>query len=93
MQQILIANSLTDGFVVFLTSARGWSSDVSNAAIADNETEAEALLKDATLAEAGNIVIDPYLVDVELKNGAPIPTEYREYIRVYGPSVGIPSGK
>ena len=89
----MIANSLADGFVVFLTTANSWSSHVTEAAIAENEDSAAALLEAATLGEADNRVIDPYLIDVIIKNGNPEPTEYREYIRVFGPSVPIPSSK
>ena len=93
MPQIVIANSLADGFVVFLTASSGWSARVTDAAVAHDDDAAETLLSHATDAEANNIVIDPYLIPVQLKDNTPEPTEYREYIRVFGPSVGIPSSQ
>ncbi len=93
MPQIVIANSLADGFVVFLTASNGWSSRVRDAAVAHDDADAEALLRSAKAAAENNVVIDPYLIAVELKGNAPEPTEYREYIRVFGPSVAIPSGQ
>ena len=91
MPQIVIANALTDGFVVFLTEQDEWSGDIANAAVAADETAAAALLATATTAEKNNQVVDPYLIDVELEGARPRPIEYREYIRANGPSVDIPS--
>ena len=59
--------------------------------MATTEEEAAGLLAAAKQAEADNIVIDPYLIPVELVDGRRTPTEYREYIRAHGPSVPIPS--
>ena len=91
MAQILIANSLVDGFVVFLTATGDWSNDIAAAAVAENDGDAEALLNTAQAAEAANRVIDPYLIAVDISGAEPRPTEYREYIRAHGPSISIPS--
>ncbi|MGI9292187.1 MAG: DUF2849 domain-containing protein [Gammaproteobacteria bacterium] len=88
---MIIANTLSDGFVVFLAADGSWVSDIAAGALAETDTEAEALLATAKQAEADNTVIDPYLIPVELDNGQRKPTEYREYIRATGPSVPIPS--
>ncbi len=91
MLQMIIANTLADGFVVFLTEDNTWTNDIAAGAVAATNEEAENLLKRAKLAEQNNLVIDPYLIPVELENGQRIPTEYREYIRAMGPTVPIPS--
>ena len=91
MPQIVIANSLADGFVVFLTAQNEWSGDIADAAVANDESAAAALLATGVAAEQGNRVVDPYLIDVELDGAIPRPLEYREYIRAHGPSVDIPS--
>ncbi|NND53898.1 MAG: DUF2849 domain-containing protein [Gammaproteobacteria bacterium] len=91
MPQVVIANSLTDGFVVFLTDQQGWSGDIADAAVADDEDAAGQLLAVAATAEQSNRVIDPYLIEVEIGGKRPRPLEYREYIRAYGPTVDIPS--
>jgi len=91
MPQIVIANSLADGFVVFLTDRNDWSGNVADAAVADDEATAAKLLATATEAEQANRVVDPYLIDVELDGTTPRPLEYREYIRANGPTVDIPS--
>jgi hypothetical protein len=91
MPQIVIANTLADGFVVFLTDNHEWSGNVADAAIAVEETDGERLLEAALLAEKNNVVIDPYLIEVEVNGAAPKPVEYREYIRAFGPTVKLPA--
>jgi hypothetical protein len=88
---MIIANTLSDGFVVFLTEAGGWSNDIAAGALAESDAAAATLLETAKAAEANNVVIDPYLIPVELEDGQRKPTEYREYIRATGPSVPIPT--
>ena len=90
MLQMIIANTLSDGFVVFLTEDHGWTNDIAAGAVAETDEEAESLLTAAKAAEAGNKVIDPYLIPIELEDGQRKPTEYREYIRATGPSVPLP---
>lgn len=89
--QMIIANTLVDGFVVFLTEDKGWTDDIEKGALAADEAEAANLLAQAKAAEAANVVIDPYLIPVVIENGRRVPTEYREYIRATGPTVAIPA--
>jgi hypothetical protein len=89
--QMIIANTLIDGFVVFLTETHGWTNDIADGAVADDAAAAEALLAAAKTAEQDNVVIDPYLIPIEIEDGVRKPTEYREYIRANGPSVKPPS--
>ena len=91
MLQVIIANKLTNGFVVFLTDAGDWSAQIADGALAEDESTADALLAKAKQAEQNNEVIDPYLIEVSIENGSRVPTEYREYIRALGPSVPIPT--
>jgi hypothetical protein len=49
------------------------------------------LLEAALLAEKNNVVIDPYLIEVEVNGAGPKPVEYREYIRAFGPTVKLPA--
>ncbi|MGI9308426.1 MAG: DUF2849 domain-containing protein [Gammaproteobacteria bacterium] len=87
MQQIIIANSLRDGRVVFLREDQQWSEQIADACVVTSTEEAERVLAVALQAETANAVIDPYLIDVEDKNGELRPTVYREYIRACGPVV------
>jgi sulfite reductase (NADPH) hemoprotein beta-component len=91
MLQMIIANTLADGFVVFLTEDNSWTNDIAAGALAETDEQAERLLNLAKQAEQANLVIDPYLIPVELDAGLRKPTEYREYIRAMGPTVPIPS--
>jgi len=91
MLQVIIANKLDDGFVVFLTEAGNWSPSIAAGALADDDASASRLLDQAKAAEQSNVVIDPYLIEVRIEKDQRIPTEYREYIRAAGPSVPIPS--
>jgi hypothetical protein len=91
MPQMIIANTLADGFVVFLTDDNGWTNDIAAGALAATDEQAENLLAIAKQAEQANVVIDPYLIPVELDAGTRKPTEYREFIRAMGPTVPIPS--
>ncbi|MDP6437859.1 MAG: DUF2849 domain-containing protein [Gammaproteobacteria bacterium] len=88
---MIIANTLADGFVVFLTADNGWTHDIADGAVAETDAAADAMLLTAKQAERDCVVIDPNLIPVEIVDGRPQPTEYREYIRANGPSVPTPS--
>ena len=90
MLQVIIANKLQDGLVVFLTEDGNWSNAIDAAAVASDASQGARLLEQAKAAEAANQVIDPYLIDIRIENERRIPTEYREYIRAVGPTVPIP---
>ena len=82
--QIVSANTLLEGDVVYLDRAHGWTRDLAQAAVARSEDEATALLKAA--AQPGRVV-DPYLAEVALEADAPPrPLHYREVFRTRGPS-------
>ena len=89
--QMIIANTLSDGFVVFLTAEHGWTSDIAAGAVAESEADAQALLAAAQAAEARNEVIDPYLIEISIESGQRAPVEYREFIRATGPSFPLPA--
>ena len=89
--QMIIANTLADGFVVFLTSDGSWTPAIAAGVVAEDDQQAAAMLAQAMQAEADNLVIDPYLIPIEIDAGERKPTEYREYIRATGPTVAIPS--
>jgi Protein of unknown function (DUF2849) len=85
MPEVITANRLTDGVVVF-QSVDGWSEDFNRAAVlADPQATAEALAR-AKRDEAGNLVVDAYAVPVEERNGHFAPKALREAIRAAGPT-------
>jgi hypothetical protein len=93
MPDVITANRLTDGVVVFQTTDEGWSEDFNRAAVlADVEATANAL-KRAKQDETNNIVVEPYAVAVEERNGHLAPKALREAIRAAGPTIRRDLGK
>lgn len=87
MPQMIIANRLRDGVVVFLAAAEDWDTAIAAGTVIETEDEAARLLAVAKRHEAECRVIDPQLIDVEVADGKPRPTAIREAIRAFGPSV------
>ena len=90
--QIVTANRLMDGDVVFLTANHRWDQSLNQAAIAASPDEAAHLLAIAEPQE--HAVVGPYLIDVAVDvDGRPLPTHYRERIRVLGPTNRLDLGR
>ena len=85
-QQILTANDLRTGEVVFLTSAHTWSNRFHAAAIIDEKSDIDAIEEAGNLAVAKNIVVGAYFIDITLEDGKPSPVRFREQLRIFGPS-------
>ena len=87
MHQVLTANRLSDGRVVFLTAAGDWSQNFGDAQIATDDESATEMQRTGQQAESACLVVDSYLVSLqEGKNGLQ-PNSVRERIRADGPSV------
>jgi hypothetical protein len=87
MPQMIIANRLRDGVVVFLASSEAWEPAIAAGAVIDDEADAARWLAVAKRHEGECQVIDPQLIEVELEDGTPRPTAIREAIRAFGPTV------
>jgi hypothetical protein len=87
MPQMIVANRLTDGLVVFYTAEGGWAADIEEGLQLESEQAQQRNLGRALADEARCIVIDPYLIDVTESNGRLRPTSIREAIRAFGPTV------
>ena len=87
MPQMIIANRLRDGAVVFLAPDEGWAPAISAGTVIDGDAEAARLMAVAKRHETECQVIDPQLIDVEIEDGKPRPTAIREAIRAFGPTV------
>ena len=85
--QIITANSLGDGRVVFQTPT-GWSHDISFADVLDDGAALETALARANLAASQNRVVEPYPIDVKRGPAGLVPTKLRERIRAEGPTTG-----
>ena len=80
---VVTANDLIEGDSVFL-GALGWVRDIAEARVALSRDEAEVLEADGVAGEDANIVVGPYLIEVSVATGRPVPGLRRERIRVSG---------
>ena len=87
MPEVITANRLTDGVVVFQTIDDSWTEDFIRAAVLPDPQATVGALKRAKQDEANNIVVDPYAIVVEERNGHLAPKALREAIRATGPTI------
>ena len=80
---VVTANDLIEGDSVFL-GAFGWVRDIRLARVAMVQDEAKVLEQAGIEGEDGNIVVGPYLIEVSVTTGRPVPVLRRERIRVSG---------
>jgi hypothetical protein len=86
---VVTANRTWDGIVIWRTAAKGWSADLSDAAIVRTADEARALLAESVADDVG--AIGPYIAPVEVKESGKIkPGNLREHIRVQGVTIDLP---
>jgi hypothetical protein len=93
MQEMVTANRLADGRVVFLDVEGGWSEDFHRGAVlSDADAKAQAVAR-AQASAAANEVVDPYPIELEMRAGHLAPKALRERIRATGPTVRLDLGK
>ncbi len=85
--QIITANRLHDGLVVFLAGGGEWIRTPERARVAHDANQANALQDEAALAARANLIVDPYLIEVSQEDKIPVPVAHRERMRISGPSV------
>jgi hypothetical protein len=81
MPNVITANRLTDGIVVYLAPDGGWIEDIAHARFAESEDETQALEQIGEQAVKDRIVVAMYAMPVEIKDGAVDPLSVREKIR------------
>lgn len=91
--QVVTANRLGDGRVVYLAPEGVWVERIDDAATAADATAAEALMAQAAPAVDACQVVEPYLIEVEVVPGGLKAKSYRELIRASGPSMWTVPGK
>ena len=82
--QVITANALLAGDVVYLSPSNHWVQQ-----LADAEVFADAELADLALEIAqtrDSEVVGVYLMKVSMETGSPAPTHFREAFRQRGPS-------
>ena len=87
MQQMVIANALSDGLVVFLAADGRWVNGIADGAVASDTDRAQRLADVALKAEQRCEVIGPELIEIEVNGGLRQPVHIREAIRANGPIV------
>ena len=87
--QVLTANRLSDGEVVFLGDGH-WVEHISAADLFVGDAGAPAL---AAAEAQPTVVVAPYLIDVVPTDGVPVPVAYRERLRAIGPTTHPDLGK
>jgi hypothetical protein len=85
--QVLTANRLGDGAVVFLNFDGDWVANLTGVVSARSPDEARGLEARGQFDAGRNLVVDPYLVDMREIAGALIPLRQRERVRLQGPSI------
>jgi Protein of unknown function (DUF2849) len=88
--QILTANRLSDGAVVYWTADGGWAERLETACVVADPSAAEAAGKQA---QERLLVVGAYLMDVRAEASGLAPVKMREIIRAAGPSVRLDLGK
>lgn len=83
---VVTANRTWDGVVIWRT-AKGWSPDLSDAAIVRSSDEARALLAESVADDVG--AVGAYIAPVEVKDGTIQPGNLREHIRSQGVTIGV----
>ncbi|HLH11948.1 MAG TPA: DUF2849 domain-containing protein [Methylovirgula sp.] len=87
MLQVVSANRLVDGRVVYLDAQGNWVEKIEAAATFAGEAECAQGLEKARAAVAANLVIDPFAVAViETENGRQA-VSLRDAIRAKGPTI------
>jgi sulfite reductase (NADPH) hemoprotein beta-component len=79
--QVVTANRLRDGIIVWLTPQNTWSEDFAESTPLRDEAEAKAALEAAALDVKARLVVGPYLAEVEETDEGLQPLSARERIR------------
>lgn len=87
MPQMIIANRLNDGIVVFFAAGERWVPGIGDGLVIEGEADRERLFATAKAHEARCLVVDPNLIDVVIEPTGPRPTAIREAIRAFGPTI------
>ena len=91
--QVITANRLSDGDVVYLTASNGWSEWLDDAIVAHSGEDVATLMVIAEQAIEDLKIISPYEFDVEYSGKVTKPISMRETIRAAGPSIRQDLGK
>ena len=87
ISQVVTANALATGDVVYLTGCDEWSVEIVHSEFIDDADHAAFRLSVAQ--RQTRLVIDAHLASVEITDNGPVPLTRREALRASGPSIGF----
>lgn len=91
--QVVTANRLGDGEVVYLTADLAWTPRLGDAARLESKSLAAERLDEARKSVEDRIVVSPYLIELADTPAGFAPVRQREVIRAAGPTVRRDLGK
>jgi hypothetical protein len=87
---IVTANRTSDGVVIYRTPAKGWSTELSEAAVVRSADDARALWAEAIADDLG--AVGSYIAPVAIGTDGSIgPGNFRETIRLRGTTFALPA--
>ena len=93
MPEMITANRLDDGHVVYLDAKGGWTADFRRGLVLGDAAARNAALEQGEASAWANVVVDPYAIELEMRAGHLAPKTLRERIRAEGPTVGASSAR
>ena len=93
MPNVVTANRLVDGIVVYLAAGGEWTEDIGRARLAETEEETKALEEEAARDVDARKVVAAYPMEVAVKDGEVDALSVRERIRAAGPTIRKDLGK
>jgi len=87
------ANNLLDGEAVWLGSNGAWVKTFDAAKVFATQDERQVAVEAAERADAENLVVEPYEIEVSQDAGQVTPIKFRERIRAAGPTMRLDLGK
>lgn len=92
MPEMISANRLTDGVVVFYDAEGNWVEALAAGALFADAAATKAALAKAQLDEARNMVVDIYAFAVKSGASGVAPVTLRDAIRAGGPTIAYAQG-
>ncbi|HUZ67626.1 MAG TPA: DUF2849 domain-containing protein [Beijerinckiaceae bacterium] len=93
MPQVITANRLRDGAVVYFGPNERWVEGLQEAVLLPDPESVKSTLERALVGEKANVVLDLFAFDVERSGGEVRPIHIRDAIRASGPTVRQDLGK
>jgi hypothetical protein len=93
MPEMITANRLSDGHVVYLDADGEWAEDFRRGLVLGDAPAREAAMEKGQAAASANVVVDPYAIELEMRAGHLAPRTLRERIRAEGPTIDVASAR